>query len=66
MSEWISVNDRLPEVNEWVITFYGNSYGCIMAVLQWTGEFWLDAYRNPEMPELITHWMTLPEPPKED
>lgn len=66
LPRWISVDERLPEDDEWVLTYYGNSYGCIMAVLQWTGKAWLDEYRNEEMRNLITCWMPLPEPPTEE
>lgn len=64
--KWISVEDRLPEkiatgclvyadgwtqVADWTHDKYGNDW--------W---FYVDGEYDPE----ITHWMPLPEPPKED
>lgn len=72
MIDWISVNERLPEekINkntmdfEYVLcaTKFGDvrafKYGC---PLNWP-HFW----NGPQiMDEYVTHWMPLPEPPKE-
>lgn len=65
VQRWVPVTEKLPDNGEWVLTYYGNSYGCIMAVMEWTGEIWRDANRQAEMDGFITHWMPLPEPPKE-
>lgn len=65
VQEWISVKDRLPEEGQWVLVYYGNFYGCIMNVFEYTDGIWRDAYRNSEEPGFITHWMPLPEPPKD-
>ena len=70
MSKWISVNDRLPEIDseEFILFtdgkavlfgryFDGNSYKneCL-----WKADHgWV--HKNAD----ITHWMLLPEPPKE-
>ena len=60
MSEWISVEDMLPEYNRKVL------------VLLETGEIWIDEYIDRGYAEyfavwhgLVTHWMPLPEPPKQ-
>ena len=65
MSEWISVKDRLPECGE-VIAF-SNQYedyliGCLF-------EFECEdvvCYSDGCEMYHVTHWMPLPEPPKED
>lgn len=60
MSEWISVKERLPEEKQRVIVRcerIGTSVGWIL----W-GEWMTDI--GPSAGK-ITHWMPLPEPPKE-
>lgn len=60
MSEWISVNDRLPKQGEIVIVFscWGeyedDDYETSIQ------RFDVDYYKAND----ITHWMPLPEPPK--
>ncbi len=73
MGEWISVKERLPEINRWVLANWVCEWNnksfeslCI-AKLGKNGE-WLT--NDSEYPyfmsdEKITHWMPLPEPPKE-
>lgn len=68
MSEWISVKERLPEVNRLVLCYRQNPS-------QYRIGFYIGAkyaedvaaFRN--INELfsfgVTHWMPLPEPPKE-
>jgi Protein of unknown function (DUF551) len=66
MSEWISVKDRLPETGDDVLVWL--DHGCELASYLipygWQSEFinWLEwaACRVN-----ITHWMPLPEAPKE-
>lgn len=57
--EWISVEDRLPEIGERVLAF-DNEYGVQI--------MWLNQREKWEMPvrfaDSATHWMPLPEPPK--
>ena len=71
MSEWISVEDRLPEDNEDVLTtqfnYLDESKGRYFIVGYRKGEHWYDAAKNDDdwndemfMP---SHWMPLPEPP---
>jgi len=58
--EWISIKDKLPEINEEVLVMdrdfmdfaYYNSEG------QWIDREFIDL-------DDVTHWMPLPEPPKE-
>ncbi len=53
MSEWISVNDRLPDdsCGEYILTF--DPFGKIRMVPVWS-------FHKLQ----ATHWMPLPEPPK--
>lgn len=58
-SEWISVEERLPDNGETVLTVDNEGY---MIVASWyeLGGWLLPVCRaNP-----VTHWMPLPEPPK--
>jgi len=56
MMGWISTKDRLPEVGVRVLASYTNQYVTINQMhIQDDASF----VRN------ITHWMPLPEPPKE-
>jgi hypothetical protein len=69
MSEWISVDDRLPDLDTGVIGFYRiSSFNWILTVCIrndsgfQTVDFWMDDIIH-DLP--ITHWMPFPEPPKE-
>lgn len=59
MLEWISVEDSLPEAMMYVLIHGGIGY--------FDGEVWRTRM-EPECPVIqweVTHWMPLPEPPKE-
>ncbi len=61
MSEWISVKDRLPESDDYVLC-YRDSCGLssrIMVGFYLRGKWTCGAIGN------VTHWMPLPEPPEE-
>lgn len=67
--QWISVKDRLPEEDVTVLAFV--NYSVNDARLEridsaaYRGKLWLmgsDIYSE----RFITHWMPLPEPPKEE
>ena len=58
MSEWISVKDRLPEPWTEVLVWRGSEYPIVSSEVTSTG-LWCHFFN-------ITHWMPLPEPPKED
>lgn len=60
-SKWISVEERLPE-EEVQVLVYGRIFMDIGWILdgKWKSEY-INAYDDDE----ITHWMPLPEPPKE-
>lgn len=58
--EWISVKDRLPEVNELVIGYDGYS---VQPVIKCRKKSEWD-YVNSGSQVNVTHWMPLPSPPK--
>ena len=64
--EWVSVEDRLPE-HEKEVLFY--SYGDYFAgfYCHCEKEWYFGSEKNPHEYSRtpITHWMPLPEPPKE-
>ena len=69
MSEWIRVKDKLPEPETEVLVYRGNHFGDIMNVYTYLGNGeWEDDYGYWARTEDdgITHWMPLPEPPKEE
>lgn len=73
MSEWISVEDRLPETEDMFIVYPSTKYFGIFA------DFWphsdfkehkKNTFENQSDDGVVfqnyaTHWMPLPEPPKE-
>ena len=71
MAEWISVNDRLPDSNEDVLVCVIDSgEPCVMYGVrlndgewEWEGDA-IGGWWEP-LDLQVTHWMPLPEPPKE-
>lgn len=70
MAEWISVKDRLPDGPRFVLVYVRHpavstfsAWSCIMTDT-WLGDKWAEN-ADSEAHE-VTHWMPLPEPPKED
>ena len=72
MSEWISVKDRLPEKKDYVywrtddlfyVLCYVKSTGKMDLAFK-DGKYWQDRHGNRL--RYVTHWMSLPEPPKEN
>ncbi len=63
--EWISVEDRLPEEGHEVLGAYllEDSEHCQSVLLFARGEFMTEY--DGEFYGIVTHWMPLPEPPKE-
>lgn len=55
--KWISVEDRLPDRNDQIIAFYETMRDTQAAI---------QIHKAWAMTESCTHWMPLPEPPKED
>jgi hypothetical protein len=63
--QWISVKDRLPEVDEVYIGSDGTYVFPIYYLAKSTfrnGSLW--SWEGESYPE-VTHWMPLPEPPKD-
>jgi hypothetical protein len=59
--EWISVNDRLPEIGDKVL-IYCSSQGQLIAYLSYEKQ-WIHVFDGSYLYLNITHWMPLPEPP---
>ena len=65
---WISVKDRLPDKNGQYLCWFGKNIIAKGAAIATYLEMWksfgslesLETYPN------VTHWMPLPEPPKEE
>ena len=57
---WIPVTERLPEPGEWVLAWSNGYTSAIEAFLEF-GAWIDDAFMKVE----VTHWMPLPQPPKE-
>lgn len=70
MAEWISVKDRLPrDIGKSVLVV--NGHGKISIYALWKREYgnrwtWIDSTGRFNHVNDITHWMPLPELPKED
>lgn len=62
MPKWISVEDDIPTDDRDVLAWVGNKEIAIAWFDGYTGEW--HAYGSYEGD--VTHWMPLPEPPKED
>ena len=59
VQRWIPVTERLPENSATVLVCHKNGFVTTNAWLD--AHWWFKNERNP-----ITHWMPLPQPPKED
>lgn len=75
VTKWISVDDMLPETDEWVAVWYRDKDGDYFptaGVYRDGGDgftYWetdVDCSERAFPPEKITHWMPLPEPAKEE
>ena len=65
---WISVKDRLPEEETEYLCWFGDyPLGAFAGVCRWNkviGTFW--CYSDSTKWAFVTHYMPLPEPPKEE
>lgn len=74
MPRWISVEERLPENDANVLVYaIGNNENSCIAMTSYTHNlhgFHIEGWRSPWQyffhEYKITHWMSLPESPKED
>ena len=65
VQEWISVDDRLPENNQWALCFMKDKSFGTFRVFQWNYIDWQWNDGNERWKEKdVTHWMPLPQPPK--
>ena len=62
-SRWISVKERLPENNTRVIGFM--AWKAMTAVERQNNKWYSIDHLESLPDEAVTHWMPLPEPPKE-
>ena len=63
MSEWISVKDRLPEKGKDVIAYRNRTKELLFCVL--CEKHWESKNAILSL-GAITHWIPIPEPPKEE
>lgn len=61
MSEWISVNEKLPPEDEQVLCFIAEEVGSWQQVMSHHNSFFVDDFHDCLV---VTHWQPLPEPPK--
>jgi len=75
--KWIKVEDKLPEVDKWVLCFLPNIHfhGELILSMKLYFHEWLEKGEIKKMPMFsnidrswrlsdVTHWMPLPEVPK--
>lgn len=66
--KWISLKEKYPPKDTYVLACRGAHIGAMRDVYYYEGEdIWEDSYGYWQTAENegITHWMPLPEPPKE-
>lgn len=61
MTKWIKCTDRLPEINQRVLSYDVGEF----TVLIFRGDHWLNDIYGYTL-SYITHWMPLPLPPGEE
>ena len=68
VGEWISVKDRLPEKPGRYLCWFGkNTFAVGASIVPYIPDLhWFASLESLERYENVTHWMPLPEPPKED
>ena len=69
VQEWISVEDRLPEKHDRFICTYkfnSNSEMHFVGVLDYYASDQYPHWQHESAGVIVTHWMPLPQPPKEE
>ena len=64
MGEWISIKDKLPPKGKCLVAALENGKYYQVTVSTFTGYYFSMTGRRAYWK--VTHWMPLPEPPKED
>lgn len=62
--DWVKAEDALPKMNDVVVIYVQG----VVSVGSYLGDFRSDpvwAYADSETAYGVTHWMPLPDPPKE-
>ena len=57
--QWIAVKDKMPQTGESVLVYGKNGISLV-------GAYWKWGWTTTGYCNVITHWMPLPEPPKEN
>lgn len=65
--KWISVKDELPEINEPILFTGKNTFGNRYPAQKgyFSGDEWYSSGLIDNCSDGVTHWMPLPEPPKD-
>ena len=64
VQEWISVDDRLPEIGRSVIVYNAPAKCAAEAMYKGEGRFLQFRWSARLQEHEVTHWMPLPQPPK--
>jgi hypothetical protein len=64
MSEWIEVCDKSPALGDYVLCYVNDIVSGWVELLKYDNGAWLDAVNGEEFECIVTHWMPMPEPPK--
>ena len=66
MAEWISVEERLPESGKSVLGLMANKFPFVAAYRECDETWYMPTQTGcSKCKKVVTHWMPLPEPPKE-
>jgi hypothetical protein len=69
MSNWINVKKRLPEKDGYYLVFYGRGDSIVrderqIMMFHSDDKVWVDMTSSTYNSRYVTHWMELPEKPK--
>ncbi len=67
MGEWISIQESKPSDGAYVLCYVNDIVSGWVELLKYEGKgVWVDAINADEYDPIVTHWMPLPEPPKDE